>query len=62
MIMVMMDKMALPFSPNSHVSCTLHILCGYALVEENGSGRGDVGIIWNLGMVDLWPLHLLDGL
>ncbi|KAK2386861.1 cytochrome P450 711A1 [Trifolium repens] len=49
MIMVMMDKMALPFSPNSHVSCTLHILCGYALVEENGSGRGDVGIIWNLG-------------
>jgi hypothetical protein len=59
--MVMMDKMALLFSPNSRASCTLHILCLHALVGENGSERGDAGIIWNLVMVDLWPLHPLDG-
>jgi hypothetical protein len=53
--------MALLFSPNSRASCTLHILCLHALVGENGSERGDAGIIWNLVMVDLWPLHLLDG-
>jgi hypothetical protein len=58
----MMDKMALPFSPNAHISCTLHIICLYALVGEIGSERGDVGIIWNLDMVDLGPLHLLDGI
>jgi hypothetical protein len=60
--MVMMDKMALLFSLKPRASYTLHILFLYALVGENGSERGDVGIIWNLNMVDLWPPHLLDGI
>jgi hypothetical protein len=32
----------------------LYILCLYALVGDIGSGRGDVGIIWNLGMVSIY--------